>query len=82
MKLSEITMPTMIRQFIADFSVLVQEPAHHDRLIILLHGWGADASDLMDLAPALFARFENASSPPLTPRIRVVPILWAKNGLI
>ena len=61
MKLSEITMPTMIRQFIADFSVLIQEPDNKaDRLIILLHGWGADASDLMDLAPALSARFANA----------------------
>ena len=53
-------MPTMIRQFIADFSVLVQEPPHPDRLIVLLHGWGADASDLMDLAPTLSARFANA----------------------
>ena len=53
-------MPTIIRQFIADFSVLIQEPSKSDRLIVLLHGWGADGSDLMDLAPVLSAPFANA----------------------
>jgi len=56
-------MPTIIRQSIADFSVLIHQPdpeIKSDRLIVLLHGWGADGSDLIDMAPHLAARFPAA----------------------
>lgn len=46
-------MATITRQQIAGLSTLVREPEEGapDCAIILLHGWGADGSDLMDLAP-------------------------------
>jgi phospholipase/carboxylesterase len=56
-------MSTIIRQSIADFSVLIRQPDQDikpDRLIVLLHGWGADGSDLIDLSPHLAARFPGA----------------------
>ena len=33
-----------------------------ERLVVLLHGWGADGSDLAPLAPSLLAPFSSASS--------------------
>ncbi len=56
-------MSTIIRQSIADFSVLIHQPdpeTPSDRLIVLLHGWGADGSDLIDMSPHLTARFPGA----------------------
>ncbi len=52
-------MATIIRQQMADLSTLVRTPDDEtkpiDRAIILLHGWGADAADLIELAPAIAA---------------------------
>ena len=54
-------MATIIRQQMADLSTLVRTPPDDDeskpidRAIILLHGWGADAADLIELAPAIAA---------------------------
>ena len=56
-------MSTVIRQSIADHSVLIHQnngASSPQQLIVLLHGWGADGSDLIDLAPHLSARFPNA----------------------
>ena len=48
-------MATITRQQIAGLSTLVRHadegPAKH--AVILIHGWGADGADLMDLAPML-----------------------------
>ncbi|MGB1918991.1 MAG: alpha/beta hydrolase [Candidatus Puniceispirillales bacterium] len=56
-------MSTIIRQSIADHSVLIHQnngASSPQQLIVLLHGWGADGSDLIDLAPHLSARFPHA----------------------
>ena len=55
-------MATIIRENKAGLSVLVRQTdaAPADSLILLLHGWGADAADLMDLSPALASRFPGA----------------------
>ena len=56
-------MSTVIRQSIADHSVLIHQnsgASSPQQLIVLLHGWGADGSDLIDLAPHLSARFPHA----------------------
>jgi len=56
-------MSTIIRQSIADFSVLIHQPDEAvtpDRLIVLLHGWGADGGDLIDMSPHLASRFPGA----------------------
>ena len=56
-------MSTIIRQSIADYSVLIHQnngASSPQQLIVLLHGWGADGSDLIDLAPHLSARFPHA----------------------
>jgi phospholipase/carboxylesterase len=56
-------MSTIIRQSIADHSVLIHQNGNTtppQQLIVLLHGWGADGSDLIDLAPHLVARFPHA----------------------
>ena len=53
----------VIRQSIADHSVLIHQnngASSPQQLIVLLHGWGADGSDLIDLAPHLSARFPHA----------------------
>lgn len=56
-------MSTIIRQTIAKHSVLItqNEPATTpQQLIVLLHGWGTDGSDLIDLASPIASRFPNA----------------------
>ena len=48
-------MATITRQQIAGLSTLVREvdTGNADSAVVLLHGWGADGADLMDLAPML-----------------------------
>lgn len=55
-------MATIIRDQKAGLSTLVRTPdeGKAEQLIMLLHGWGADAADLMELAPALTSRFPQA----------------------
>ena len=55
-------MTTIIREQKAGLSVLVRQPAEGspDALVVLLHGWGADAGDLMDMSPVLAGRFPGA----------------------
>ena len=50
-------MTTMTRQHIAGLSTLVRQTdsGEADSAVVLLHGWGADGTDLMDLAPMLAA---------------------------
>ena len=55
-------MATIIREEKASLSVLVSKPAlpdgeKSDALIVLLHGWGSDGSDLISLAPNLAESF-------------------------
>ncbi len=54
-------MTKIIREQKKDLSVLVQKPdTDINALILLLHGWGADAADLMDFAPLLAQHFPHA----------------------
>ena len=56
-------MATIIREQRAGLSVLVRQPeggGGPKALVVLLHGWGADAADLMDLSPAIAAKFPDA----------------------
>ena len=48
-------MATITRQQIAGLSTLVREAENSapDSAVILIHGWGADGADLMDMAPML-----------------------------
>lgn len=48
-------MATITRQQIAGLSTLVRNPDEDpaQKAVILIHGWGADGADLMDLAPML-----------------------------
>ena len=38
------------------------EPAHPQRRLVLLHGWGADADDLLDLGSALLTEEDQANA--------------------
>lgn len=55
-------MATIIREEHAGLSVLVRQPEDGPakRIIIFLHGWGADGADLMDLSPAMAMEFSDA----------------------
>ena len=55
-------MATIIREQKAGLSVLVRQPdsGTADALVVLLHGWGADAGDLMDMSPVIAARLPDA----------------------
>ena len=56
-------MATIIRESKADLSTLIRHPEDGqapDRLIIFLHGWGADGADLMELAQAIAMEFPAA----------------------
>ena len=56
-------MSTIIRQSIADHSVLIHQnegTEAPEQLIILLHGWGADGTDLINLAPHITAQFPHS----------------------
>ena len=55
-------MATIIREEHAGLSVLVRHPDEGaaKRIIIFLHGWGADGADLMDLSPAMAMEFPDA----------------------
>lgn len=56
-------MTTIIREMIDGLSCLVMAPADAadpDAVIMLLHGWGSDASDMMGLAPMLAERCPSA----------------------
>jgi phospholipase/carboxylesterase len=49
-------MTTIVRETKGGLSTLVRQPQSEGDpkgIIILLHGWGADGTDLMDLAPAM-----------------------------
>ena len=54
-------MTTIVRETLAGLSTLVRQPQEESSapggVIILLHGWGADGADLMDLAPMMASRF-------------------------
>ncbi|MCE2517924.1 MAG: dienelactone hydrolase family protein [Alphaproteobacteria bacterium] len=56
-------MATIIRDTKAGLSTLIRQPEEGetpDRLVIFLHGWGADGADLMELAPAIAMAFPKA----------------------
>lgn len=55
-------MSTIVRQPVAGLSTLVRscDEAAADTAIVLLHGWGADGADLMDLSPQLAVHFPKA----------------------
>ena len=56
-------MATIIREDRAGLSVLIRQPEDDtppQRIIFLLHGWGADGADLMDLSPAMAMEFKDA----------------------
>jgi len=52
-------MATIIREIKGGLSTLVRQPEEDGAargITVLLHGWGADGADLMDLAPMIAAR--------------------------
>ena len=55
-------MATIIREERAGLSTLIRQPEEGPakRIIIFLHGWGADGADLMDLSPAMAMEFSDA----------------------
>ena len=55
-------MATIIREEHAGLSVLVRYPEDGPakKIIVFLHGWGADGADLMDLSPAMAMEFSDA----------------------
>ncbi len=55
-------MATIVREDRAGLSTLIRQPEDGpaQRIIILLHGWGADGADLMDLSPAMAMEFSDA----------------------
>jgi phospholipase/carboxylesterase len=55
-------MATIIREDRAGLSTLIRHPDEGaaKRIIILLHGWGASGTDLMDLSPAMASEFPDA----------------------
>ena len=57
-----LIMATIIREERAGLSTLVRQPDEGPakRIIIFLHGWGADGADLMDLSSAMAMEFNDA----------------------
>ena len=55
-------MTTIIREQKAGLSVLVRQPEGDaaDALVVLLHGWGANAEDLMNMSPVIAGRLPGA----------------------